>query len=78
MEEDVEVLQSAEAIDKAPIFNIFEMLSQTTFVEKIKMMMTTTKLSFICWRIVLQVYNTTKLLYDKESAICCRICLILR
>ena len=62
------LLQSAETI---------EVLSQTPFVEKIKMM-TTTKLSFICLHIVLQIYNVIKLLHDKETTIGCSICLILR
>ena len=33
-EEDAEVLQSTETIDKVPILNIFEILAQTPFVGK--------------------------------------------
>ena len=34
IEDDVQVLQSAETIDKVPIFNIFVILTQKSFAEK--------------------------------------------
>ena len=63
-EEDVEVLQSAETIGKVPILSIFEILTQTLFVEKShdddKMNFTS---SFHCQHIK-QIYKIIELLHD--------------